>query len=304
MITPLPRGRAHVRAALLVCASITTVLWPGLAAGQSPAQDRPTAAQHGLSEVPIEVSGARAARISGYLMRATVKAAAPAVVAMHGCGGLLRKNGRLGARELDWAGRLSAAGYHVLLLDSFTAHGRSEICTLKLSDRPITARDRAEDGAAAIRWLAAQEFVNPSRLALLGWSNGGTAVLYAAGTGVSLGGPEIRAAISFYPGCRVVDRGARWQPRVPVTILIGSDDDWTPPAPCRELAGRGGVRLVEYPGAVHGFDAPASKRRTRTDVGSTRSGRAEVGTDPAARAAAIDEVLRTLGTAFAGDARR
>ncbi len=81
---------------------------------------------------------------------------------------------------------------------------------------------------------------------------------------------------------------------------MGSADDWTPPAPCRLLAERGAVRLVEYPGAVHGFDAPNMPRRTRTGVAySARGdGKVESGTDPKARAAAIDEVMSILKAAF------
>ena len=58
------------------------------------------------------------------------------------------------------------------------------------------------------------------------------------------------------------------------------------------------ITLIEYPGAVHGFDAPDTPLRTRTDVGLTANGRAKVGTDLKARAAAIGEVTRILAEAF------
>jgi dienelactone hydrolase len=83
-------------------------------------------------------------------------------------------------------------------------------------------------------------------------------------------------------------------------VLIGSADDWTPPEPCRRLAERNAVLLIEYPGAVHAFDTPNLARRTRTGVAySARGdGNVEIGTDPKARAAAIKEVMTILDRAF------
>ena len=91
-----------------------------------------------------------------------------------------------------------------------------------------------------------------------------------------------------------------WAPGNPLTILIGDADDWTPPEPCRVLRDRPQVTYTEYAGAYHGFDAPSSKVRIRTSLAFTRNsdGRAHVGTDPAARAAAIETVTRTLADAF------
>jgi dienelactone hydrolase len=84
---------------------------------------------------------------------------------------------------------------------------------------------------------------------------------------------------------------------VPLLVLVGEADDWTPAVPCRDYAARAGrVELVAYPGAHHGFDDPASRVRQRTGLGFTAdgSGRAMVGTDPAARADAIRRVTAFL----------
>ena len=81
-------------------------------------------------------------------------------------------------------------------------------------------------------------------------------------------------------------------------MVLGDADDWTPPEPCRVLAANHPIRLVEYPGAVHGFDSPNLTLRTRTDVGLKADGRAKVGTDPKARAAAIELVQNILANAF------
>jgi len=260
----------------------------------------------GFETIEIAVGGPRPATIRAYLLRPLAAASAPipgpAIVAMHGCGGLLTSKGALMARERDWAERLAAAGYTVLLPDSFNPRGYRQICTISGSDRPIRPGQRAYDAAAAAAWLQQQPFVDKSRLGLIGWSNGGSTVLAAVdGSQKSEAAAYFRLAFAFYPGCRPARERAGYTPSVPLTILIGSDDDWTPPAPCRELAQQHGLRLIEYPGAVHGFDAPDTPRRTRTGVGlSVRGdGSVQIGTDPAGRAAAITEVMTALAKVFA-----
>jgi len=124
----------------------------------------------------------------------------PAVIALHGCGGLLNKEGELARRETDWANRLVRAGYVVLFPDSFTARGFRQICTVH--DRAIFPRDRAGDVAAATEWLAKQPFVDSKRLGLMGWSHGAMTVLWAVRSGFMAGAPQFKTAIAFYPGCR------------------------------------------------------------------------------------------------------
>lgn len=221
----------------------------------------------------------------------------PAVVALHGCGGLITSKGAIAARETDWGERLVAAGYVVLFPDSFTARGLREICTAH--DRTITPKDRAEDAVAAAAWLRTQSFVDARRIGLMGWSHGAMTVLWTVRPGFLAGDPQFKVAIGLYPGCREIARQADWRPSVPLTLLIGASDDWTQPGPCRDLATRVGFKVVEYAGAHHGFDAPNSAVRVRRNLGAVKSGEAHVGTDPAARAAAIDEVMGTFAKALA-----
>ncbi|MEZ5843833.1 MAG: dienelactone hydrolase family protein [Hyphomicrobiaceae bacterium] len=227
----------------------------------------------------------------------------PAIVALHGCGGALNRRGRLSARHADWARRWTAAGYVVLFPDSFNPRGYREICTIPIRNRPIRPGRRARDAAAAADWLAAQSFVDPARLALVGWSHGGSTVLWTVRAGGPSAAGRFKVAIAFYPGCRVPARRAaegRFTLASPVSILIGDADNWTPPDHCRDLARRDAtVDLVIYPGAVHGFDSPSSPRRTRRDTGYAGARGVEVGTDPEARAAAIELVTAKLARALA-----
>lgn len=266
--------------------------------GQSPPAEAPGA----FESVTFKVDGALAATLDGRLRRPAGPGPFPAVVALHGCGGLLNAKGRIAARETDWAERLVAQGYAVLLPDSFNPRGYRQICNLKAADRPIRPRDRAKDAAAAIAWLEKQPFVDAKRIALMGWSHGGSSVLWTVAKDGPIDAARFKVAVAFYPGCRVPAQSRTWAPRTPLTVLIGDADDWTPPEPCRMLkSNHPGIALVEYPGAVHGFDAPNAPLRTRTGVGlSARGdGRVKVGTDPKARAAAIIAVDRILREAFA-----
>lgn len=225
----------------------------------------------------------------------------PAILAMHGCGGMYVKSGsRAGlvlSRDLAWVERFRARGYVVLQPDSFGPRGRSEVCSQK--ERTIDSRrERPRDAHGALAWLAAQPFVDARRIALLGWSHGGGTALatIAEDAPGRVPGVEFRAAVAFYPGCsdpRTSKWARDWRPRVPLLILNGELDDWTPAGPCRPLAEANaarGVELVIYPGAYHDFDEPGSRVRIVEGLGRAPGGKAHVGPEPVARADAIARV--------------
>lgn len=194
----------------------------------------------------------------------------PAVVLLHGCGGIHDRHGQLARRYLDYVRLLHRQGMHALVLDSLTPRGEKELCTQAIGTRKVTQAQRRGDALAALRWLARQPGVDPSRLGLLGWSNGGSTVLAATNeTHPQVRGAELHAAfaVAFYPGCTAeLRRGYRTSTRV--LMLLGASDDWTPAEPCERLARDAqGVapQVVSYPGAFHGFDGTTPVRR-RLDV--------------------------------------
>ena len=150
-----------------------------------------------------------------------------------------------------------------------------------------------------------KNFVVRDRIGLMGWSNGGGAVLMAVaaqsrGRPAGFAGPDFRAAVAFYPAsCSEQRLGADWTTAIPLLILIGQEDVWTPAKPCQELAqgaaNRGApVTFHAYPGAYHDFDWPGLKRRELTSY-TTRAGVVPItGEDPAARADALDRVTAFL----------
>lgn len=238
----------------------------------------------------------RKSQITGYLVRPNGSGPFAAIVAMHGCGGVRKASGRGSKKMIDWGRRLRDAGYVVLFVDSFRSRGYGSLC--QTMPRPVTQQDRSADVAGAADWLAAQDFVDRKRLALIGWSNGGTAVLWASDPKWKPRLTDFSAAISFYPWCRKILRDVRWKPRsgLDLTILVGGADDWTPAQPCVRISKRWGTRIVVYEGAYHSFDHPNSPRQLRsgTALSARGDGLAISGTDPFARRAAIEEVLKIL----------
>jgi dienelactone hydrolase len=202
--------------------------------------------------------------------------ASPAMVLLHGCGGPYNARGELSQRMHDYIALLHTQGVHALVLDSLTPRGERELCTQRYGSRQVTMLNRRLDALAAIAWLAGQPGVDAQRIGLLGWSNGGSAVLSATNERH----PEVAAAlvkpsfaVAFYPGCDAeLKRG--YAHSAHVLLLVGEADDWTPAAPCKRLAQlarrstesqHASVEIETYAGAFHGFDSTAPLR-VRKDV--------------------------------------
>ena len=234
--------------------------------------------------------------LPGLWFAAAATVPAPAMVLMHGCGGLFDGRGRVALRYTELTARLNALGIHVLVTDSFTPRGETGLCTQPLGQRRVTQLQRRRDALGALQWLAAQPGVDGLRLGLLGWSNGGSTVLAA----LNRRHPEVMAApvkpslaVAFYPGCEAeLQRG--FEPTAPLLMLLGELDDWTPAMPCKALSHgaptsptSAAVQWESYAGAHHGFDGTAPLRLRRDVPGGVNPGQGvHVGAEPAARAAA------------------
>jgi dienelactone hydrolase len=222
----------------------------------------------------------------------------PGVVAMHGCAGLTGENGKPNERHEDWGQRLAAQGFVVLFPDGFASRGLGPQC--KVGEREVRpSHERVDDAMSALAYLVAQPNVKPQAVSLLGWSNGGSTVLYTVEPRhAPRGGPDFAKAVAFYPGCRVPLETGTWKSRMPLLILIGVSDDWTPAAPCGDLAAAakaGGlpVDIVTYPDSYHDFDHPNLPVHLVEGLAFTGSGTGVVhtGTNQIARA---DALVRSL----------
>jgi dienelactone hydrolase len=244
-------------------------------------------------------------RVQAMLFRPAGPGPFPAVVALHGASGLERK-GQLFSNYRDWGMLLRDAGYLALFPDSFNSRGYKDgVASMKHSPvRPD--QERVRDAYGALRFLQSLPEVRPDRIGVLGWSHGGSTVLAAVDAGLGLRPPEpernFRVAVAFYPGSWRQLSQLSWRPAVPLTILIGLHDDWTPAAGCVRLGERvratgQALEVVTYPGANHGFDAPGVPVHVRTGIDAP-GGRATVGTDPEARKDALERVFKIFQRAL------
>ena len=233
----------------------------------------------------------------------------PAIVIMHDCSGLGPNSSGAPAR---WARDLVARGYVVLLPDSFGNRGFPiGVCTDPSPSRAeVSPFRRVRDAYAALEYLSRQAFVDSNRIGLMGGSHGGLTTLAAMvaserGSDSPASGRRrgFAAAVALYPGCAArigtwrADGSGVYRPLAPVLILVGEKDDWTPAAPCMELAEsakRAGylVSIKVYPGAHHAFDSYAPERYVATRVNSSSpSGRgATTGGNPTAWNDGVREV--------------
>jgi len=173
----------------------------------------------------------------------------PAVVLMHGC------SGWHGSNINDWADWYVERGWVALALDSFGTRGISQIC----AGEHLGYVQRGLDAYGAFDYLAAQPNVDVQRIIVMGFSNGGSTVIYTMGDQIlrayrQPGQKRFHAGVAFYPGrCNLS------KPYGPVTIVTGELDDWTPVVRCNmDLAYNGfpneQVSFHEIPGAYHAFD--------------------------------------------------
>jgi dienelactone hydrolase len=210
----------------------------------------------------------------------------PAVVLMHGCGGI-------GNAEGGWAPELRRIGYATFVVDSFRGRGLREVCTDALT---LSGTQRIPDAYGALKILATHPKVDPRRIALMGFSHGGILTLGAATEWARdryapPGRPAFRAFFAFYPSCNV-DYPERYRLSAPLRIHAGELDDWTPAEPCRQLvealrAAGQDATITVYRGAHHSFDNIGRAVTRRRDVDS--------GADCRLRAASITGPLLDPG---------
>jgi Dienelactone hydrolase and related enzymes len=267
--------------------------------------------------IDADASGA-AVLLEGMLLlprEAAPRGGYPAIVALHGCGGMYSTRegheDELAERMASRVEPLLQDGYAVLFVDSFRARGVREVCTVKVGERTVTVAKRRLDALGALTYLASRKDIARARIALVGWSHGGSTALQVADVAdravaafSSRAGapPFFRAIVAFYPGCRTpLKAAASYRPGAPTRIHIGALDDWTPASTCvafgDAMAARNeDVLVTTYAGSYHAFDSPSGTIVHRTDVpnGVHRGEGVHVGPNPQARDAANASVRAFL----------
>lgn len=195
--------------------------------------------------------------LSGELRLAPGSGRLPTVVLMHGSGGM-------GANIELWARELNAIGVSTFALDGFTGRGLTQVST----DQALLGRlNFILDLYRGLEVLAKHPRVDSERVALMGFSRGGQAALYASLRRFdrmwNRSGLKFSAYVAFYPDCATTFVSDTEVAHRPIRILAGTPDDYNPISLCKSYVERlraagADVEVTEYPNAPHAFDNPLS----------------------------------------------
>lgn len=192
----------------------------------------------------------------------------PAVLLIHGCGGLHGVDEPNPIMD-EYARSAVQAGWAAAILDSFAPRGweapwaRLRVCTgLRLQGFL-----RAADVLAGLDLLHADPRVDHRRLRVASWSHGG----WAVGDLVTLRDPgdgslsktlaAVEAVMFTYPFCGFPSQGGRraWTWRGGVRVVFAEHDTVQSKAGCRRMLERARtsgstVETILFPGVTHAFD--------------------------------------------------
>jgi dienelactone hydrolase len=212
--------------------------------------------------------------VSGVLSLPVGEGRVPAVVLTHSAGGVSKD------RDLVWAGRFTAIGIAVFVVDSFGPRG-----VKGFAGQPSFFASVA-DVYAALHLLATHPRIDAARIALMGSSRGGTVALTAALEPIrrigAANGARFAAHVALYPGCNTRYLAGETT-GTPILMLLAGADDQAPPEPCRRYgewfrAKGTPIKVVEYPGVYHLFDGTESAHFV-AEAGTAASCDAEYDTD-------------------------
>ena len=151
---------------------------------------------------------------------------------VHGSGGV-------SPREDRWAEELRQAGAATFVLDSFTGRG---IAFTAEDQSQLSSLAMIGDAYRALELLATHPRIDPSRIAVMGFSKGGAVALYSALTRFQrLHGPagaRFAHHIAFYPPCFITYAGDLAVTDRPIRLFHGTADDLAPIEPCRAYVER------------------------------------------------------------------
>ena len=197
----------------------------------------------------------KATVITGQLRIAAGSGRLQVVVLQHGSGGM--------AANIDvWEREFNAMGVSTLALDGFTGRGLTQVNT----DQALLGRlNFILDIYRSLEILAKHPRVDDQRIALMGFSRGGQAVLYASLARFNKmwnrSGVEFAAYIPFYPDCATTYLSDTDVADRPIRIFGGTPDDYNPIVLCKAYVERlkevgRDVEVTAYPNAPHAFDIP------------------------------------------------
>ena len=210
-------------------------------------------------------------KIQGLLAKPDGTGKFPAIVLWHTCGGVKDHVTRF------WPEYFTSLGYVTLTIDSFGPRGQSNCLkpvNLMAGPNGINKHIAAGDAHGGLRYLASLPFVDPQRVAAMGFSYGAIMVAYMSNADFKTPeGLTFKTLVSFYGHCsKGLPDAALYpggNPRYPWLIVVGEKETPGFHSSCAKLADKPGVTLKVLPNAYHGWDQPAFTRPTDDGVGNT-----------------------------------
>jgi len=208
-----------------------------------------------VTAIPVNDPAIKA--IGGALFKPAGAGPFPAVVFMSGCAGIDSPLNR--AVQKTTTDHLLTKGVAILIVDPFTPRNEPSGVCANLSDNEKANQYFSRGGndiLAALKVLEAMPDIDTKHIFLQGYSYGAIASLFATETKNPANNAKVAGVIAYYPFCY---DGVN--PSVPVLVLIGEKDDWTPAAICQAVTDKTNFEVVVYPGATHVFNQPSEKPR-------------------------------------------
>lgn len=271
MLRRLPALAAAVALILAAPAAAeleTSANWPALGAGEAAPVRVEIESRSPFSLSDIASAPATRAAVTFYPARgASAENPAPAVVLLHGAGGVS------GRREGRYAREFAAQGVAVAVVDVFGARGGGGFVERLMT---ITEAMALADAFATLAWLDNRPDVDASRVALVGFSYGGMSAVYAAFRQVvDAFAPQraFAAHVAFYGPCiaRFEDSETTG---APVLMLWGDRDEIMDASACEALAGDlrdgGSSVVVRRYDAMHRWDGSGRVWRAPAHIADCR----------------------------------
>lgn len=193
--------------------------------------------------------------IAGVLRVAQGSGRLPVVILVAGSGGF-------NANTDVWDRQFESMGISTFAMDSFSGRG---IVSTVVDQSQLGRLNMIVDLYRSLAVLAAHPRVDPNRIAVMGFSRGGQATLYASLKRFhkhwNPAGVDPAAYIALYPPCVTTYIGDTEVSDHPIRMFHGISDDYVEIAPCRAYFERlkrtaKDIQMIEYPDTWHAYDFP------------------------------------------------
>ena len=152
------------------------------------------------------------------------------------------------------------AGMAVFRVHSFEARNVNSVVEDQMQ---VTLASMISDAFNSLIFLKAHPKIDANRIAIAGWSLGGSTSLYSAweplASKLAPNGERFNAHLAFYPAAHIWPEDMSWN-SAPILALTGEIDDYTRPILLKKLSeaineASGSINAIYYPDSHHAFDS-------------------------------------------------